>query len=104
MNMILNNIRVAGNVLLHSVRTATFCWALIGIVAAISVIRGMIKKKSDKKQNNNYSLEGMSIGMCFGLLFGTMLEGYIGVGISLGVIIWFVTGMLIPVKKENGDK
>lgn len=46
----------------------------------------------------------MSLGMCFGLLIGTMLENYIGVAISIGMIGGLVIGMLIPRKVENGDK
>ena len=71
---------------------------------AVLIIRGVARKKSGKKQDNNYSLEGMSLGMCFGLLIGTMLENYIGAGISLGMIVGLVIGVLIPKKTENEDK
>ncbi len=47
-------------------------------------------------------MEGMSLGMCFGLLVGTMLENYTGVAISLGMIVGLVIGMLIP-KKTNWE-
>ena len=104
MNAILNFIHVAGNVLLHSIRTATFCWAAAALVVAVLAIRSVTKKKSGKKQENNYCLEGMSLGMCFGLLVGTMLKNYIGVAISLGMIMGLVIGLLIPKKVENGDK
>lgn len=46
MNTILNFIRVAGNVLLHSIRTAPFCWVAAALVVAVLVIRGVTKKKS----------------------------------------------------------
>ena len=101
MNTILNSIHVAGNVLLHSVRTATFCWAAAALVLAVLVIRGVSKKMSGKKQESNYCLEGMSLGMCFGLLVGTMLENHIGVAISIGMIVGLVIGMLIPKRTEN---
>ena len=104
MNAILNFICVAWNVLLHSIRTATFCRVAAGLLVTILVIRGITKKKSAKKEDNNYCLEGMSLGMCFGLLIGTMLEGYIGVAISVGMIVGLVIGMLIPKKAENEDK
>ena len=104
MNSILNFIHVAGNVLLHSIRTATFCWVAVALVVAVLAIRSVAKKKSGKKQENNYCLEGMSLGMCFGLLVGTMLENYIGVAISIGMIVGLVIGMLIPKKVEDGDK
>lgn len=104
MNSILNFIHVAGNVLLHSIRTATFCWVAVALVVAVLAIRSATRKKSGKKQENNYCLEGMSLGMCFGLLVGTMLENYIGVAISIGMIVGLVIGMLIPKKVEDGDK
>lgn len=52
----------------------------------------------------NCGLEGMSLGMRFDLLVGTILENYIGVAISIGMIGGLVIGMLIPRKVENGDK
>ena len=104
MDTILNFTRVVWNVLLHSIRTATFCWVAAALVVAVLAIRSMTRKKSGKKQENNYCLEGMSLGMCFGLLVGTMLENYIGVAISIGIIVGLVIGMLIPRKVENGDK
>jgi NAD/NADP transhydrogenase beta subunit len=104
MNTILNFIHVAGNVLLHSIRTATFCWVAVGLVVVILAIRGVTKKKKGEKQDNNYCLEGMSLGMCFGLLIGTMLGNYIGVAISLGMIVGLAIGMCIPKKTEGGDK
>ena len=100
---ILNSIHVAGNVLLHSMRTATFCWVAVGLVAAVLVIRGLTRKRSGKKQDDSYSLEGMSLGMCFGLLAGTMLGNHMGIVISLGMIIGLVIGMLIPKKVENDE-
>ena len=103
MNTILNSIHVAGNILLHSVRTAAFCWAAAALVVAVLVIRGVTQKKRGKKQESNYCLEGMSLGMCFGLLIGTMLEASIGAAISLGMIAGLVIGMLIPKQAENGD-
>ena len=104
MNSILNYIHVAGNALSHSIRTATFCWVAVALVVAVLVIRGVTKKKRDKKQENNYCLEGMSLGMCFGLLVGTMLQNYIGVAISIGMIVGLVIGMLIPRKIKSRDK
>ena len=104
MNTILNDIHVAGNVLLHSIRTDTFCWAAAALAVAVLVIRGVTQRKRGKKQENNYCLEGMSLGMCFGLLVGIMLGNYIGVAVSIGMIVGLVLGMLIPRKAESGDK
>ena len=104
MDTILNTVHVAGNVLLHSLRTVPFCWVAAGLVIAILIIRDIIKKKSGKKQDTNYVMEGMSLGMCFGLLIGTMLDGYIGVGISIGMIIGLVIGMCISKNQEAREK
>ena len=103
MDTILNFIHVAGNVFLHSIRTATFCWVAVGLVMVFLVIRSVTKKRSGKKQENSYCLEGMSLGMCFGLLVGTMLENYIGIAISIGMIVGLVIGMFIPKKAGNAE-
>ena len=79
MNKIFSFVRTAGNVLLYSLRTATFCRVAVGLVVAILVIRGIIRKNKCKKQDDNYGMEGMSLGMCLGLLIGTMFEVYIGI-------------------------
>ena len=104
MNSILNFIHVAGNALSHSIRTSAFCWAAAALVVAVLVIRGVMRKTRGKKQENNYCLEGMSLGMCFGLLVGAMLENDIGAAISIGMIVGLVIGMLIPKKVESGDQ
>lgn len=61
MNTILNSIHVAGNVLLHSIRTATFCWVAVGLVMVFLVIRSVTKKRSGKKQGTEIN-ETKSIG------------------------------------------
>lgn len=104
MNTILNFIHTAGNALLRSIRTDTFCWMAAGLAIAILVACGVIKKKNGKKQDISYGLEGMSLGMCFGLLGGTMFEGYIGIGISIGMIVGLVIGMRIQKKQEDESR
>lgn len=101
MNTILKAIRVLGSILLHAICTAEFCWAAVALAVTGLVICGVTKKKSGKKRENNYCLEGMSLGMCFGLLIGTMLENYIGAAISLGMVVGLVVGLLIPKNAEN---
>lgn len=44
MNKIFSFVRTAENVLLYSLRTATFCRVAVGLVVAILVIRGIIRK------------------------------------------------------------
>lgn len=50
MNSILNFIHVAGNVLLHSIRTATFCWVAVALVVAVLVIRGVTQKSAARSR------------------------------------------------------
>lgn len=96
MDTILNSIRVAGNVLSHSLRTVPFCWAVVGLAVVFLAIRGVTKRKSGKKRENDSCLEGMCLGMCFGLLIGTMPETCIGAAVSLGMIAGLAVGMLLP--------
>lgn len=44
MDTVLNFIHVAGNVLLHSMRTAAFCWAAVCLAAAVLIIRGLARE------------------------------------------------------------
>ncbi len=41
---VLNFIHVAGNVLLHSMCTAAFCWAAVCLAAAVLIIRGLARE------------------------------------------------------------
>lgn len=104
MNTILEFIRVAGNIILHSIRTALPCWVAVFLVAAILIVRSITTKKKEKKQDGNYSMEGMSLGMCFGLLIGTVLGDNLGIGISLGALIGLAIGLCMPKKQENEEK
>ena len=104
MNAMMNVIHVVGNVLLHSLRTAAFFWVAAGLAAEVLVIRSVTKKKSGKKQDDTYSLEGMSLGMCLGLLIGTMLKSYAGAAIFLGMFAGLVIGTCIPKKAGEEDE
>ena len=44
MDTVLNFIHVAGNVLLHSMRTAAFCWTAVCLAAAVLIIRGLARE------------------------------------------------------------
>ena len=59
MDMILNAILVARNVLMHSIRTAWFCWVAVGLVVSVLIIRGVARKKGGRKQDNNDNMEEM---------------------------------------------
>ena len=38
----------------------------MGLAVAILAVRGAVKIKKGEKQDSNYGLEGMCLGMCFG--------------------------------------
>ena len=56
MNSILNFIHTAGYVLLHSIRTAAFCWAAAALVVAVPVIRGMTRRTRQLKSCTAHQL------------------------------------------------
>ena len=52
---------------------ATSPWAAMGLLVAILVIRGAASTKNAKDETaENYGMDGMSLGMCFGLLISVM--------------------------------
>ena len=104
MNKILNFIFVAKNILFHSFRTAAPCWAAIVLAAAVLIIRFASMKKNEKKQGSNYGMEGMSLGMCFGLLITTALGDHIGIGLSLGALIGLTIGLCVLEKPKHENK
>ena len=77
-------------------------WTALFFATVVLIVRGVIKKKKRTQPNGDYGMEGMCLGMCFGLLTGTMLENYSGIGISLGMLVGLTVGTLIP--KKNGER
>lgn len=62
------------------------------------------KKKNGKRQKNNYAIEGMCLGMCFGMMItGVTFRNSAEIGCSLGMLIGFVAGLCIQKKSENGE-
>ncbi len=99
-----SNIRVAGNMLLHSFRTAAPCWAAIALVAVILIIRALAGKKKGKKQEETYGMEGMCLGMYFGATIGTVFANNTGIGISFGMLIGLAVGMCFHKKPDDTDQ
>ena len=79
-------------------------WIAVGLAVAILAARGVTKKRKGKKQDADYGMEGLSLGMCLGLLIGTMLESYTGIAISLGMLVGLTVGMCIPKRPGDGGK
>lgn len=49
-------------------------WVAAGLAIAIVAARGIAGKKEGKKQETDYSMEGLCLGMCFGTALGTALR------------------------------
>ena len=51
---------------------AALPWICMGLLLAIFFAQSARKKKKkENKKNENYSTEGMALGMCFGIAIGT---------------------------------
>lgn len=59
--------------------------------------------KDNKNKDNTYILEGMVLGMSFGLMLGTMFNYSTGLCLSLGMVIGEAVGCLIE-KKDSKKK
>lgn len=101
---VLNFIRVAANIILHSFRAAAPCWAAICLTAVILIVRFARMKKKGKKQDGNYGAEGISLGMCFGLLFGTTFGDNAAIGIAVGALVGLAIGMCVPRSPKDAEK
>ena len=80
--------------------------AAMGLCAAILIVSGVTGKRKaeiQKNEDGNYSAEGVNLGMCFGLVFGSIFENYVSTALALGMIAGHVIGMFIP-KKTHEEK
>ena len=63
---------------------------------AILVIRGTASTKNAKDGTaENYGMDGMSLGMCFGLLISVMFGDYTCVGLSIGMLVGMAVGLSV---------
>ena len=81
--------------------SAALPWICIGLLLAIFFAKSNRKKKENKKKEN-YSTEGLALGMCFGVAIGTSLGNNTGIGLSLGMLAGLVIGSCI--EKKDGNK
>lgn len=81
--------------------SAALPWICIGLLLAIFFAQNARKKKDDKKKDN-YSTEGLALGMCFGVAISTSVCNNTGIGLTLGMLGGYVIGSLIE-KKENDE-
>ena len=81
--------------------SAALPWLSIGLLLAIFFAQSAKKKNGSKKEN--YSTEGLALGMCFGTAIGTSLGNNTGIGLTLGMLAGFVVGSFFE-KKKNDDE
>ena len=60
------------NDILDFIRSAA-PWVAMGLAVAILAVRGAVKIKKGEKQDSNYGLEGMCLGMLLGLAIGSCI-------------------------------
>ena len=70
--------------------SAALPWICMGLLLAIFFVQNARKKKDNKKKEN-YSTEGMALGMCFGVAIGSNT----GIGLTLGMLAGLVIGSCI---------
>lgn len=73
----------------------------MALIVIIITVRGATRKKNGEDGDNDYALEGMSLGMCLGMLSWTAIGDNIGIGISLGALVGLAIGMCITKKKKE---
>lgn len=77
--------------------------ALPFIILGVCVIIICKCNKNNKNKDNTYILEGMVLGMGFGLMLGTMPNYNTGLCLLLGMVIGEAIGCSIE-KKDNMKK
>ena len=77
-------------------------WVVVILFLAMLIIKKYISKNKEKKAED-YSTEGMSIGMCLGCAIGASNIMNIGIALSLGMLFGLAIGMLIK-NGESGEK
>ena len=71
-------------------------WVAMGLLVAILMIRGTASTKNAKDGTaENYGMDGMSLGMCFGLLISVMFGDYTCVGLSIGMLVGMAVGLSV---------
>ena len=56
---------------------------------------GLAEKKKKQEKKNGYEAMGMSLGRCFGATVGTIFPEYIGVTLSMGMLVGLLVGMCV---------
>ena len=72
---------------------------VVGIALAV-FFTGRAGKKKKQEKESGYEAEGLSLGMCFGAAVGAIFPEYIGVTLSVGMLIGLVVGMCFGKKHK----
>ena len=67
---------------------------VVGIALAV-FFTGRAGKKKKQEKESGYEAERMSLGMCFGAAGGAIFPEYIGVTLSVGMLIGLLVGMYV---------
>ena len=54
-----------------------------------------VNKNAKNEAAENYGMDGMSFGMCFGLLISVMFGDYTCVGLSIGMLMEMAVGLSV---------
>ena len=54
-----------------------------------------VNKNAKNETAGNYGMDGMSLGMCFGLLISVMFGDYTCVGLSIGMLVGMAVGLSV---------
>ena len=67
---------------------------VVGIALAV-FFTGRAGKKKKQEKESGYEAERMSLGMCFGAAVGAIFPEYIGITLSMGMLIGLLVGMCV---------
>lgn len=67
---------------------------VVGIALAV-FFTGRAGKKKKQEKESGYEAERMSLGMCFGAAVGAIFPEYIGVTLSVEMLIGLLVGMYV---------
>ena len=79
-------------------------WVAIGFALGILASRSAANKSGRKKQDDNYAIEGMCIGMSFGTALEAARGRNTGLGSSLGMLLGLAAGMCIPKRPRPSSR
>ena len=80
--------------------SAALPWIAMGLLLAVFFARGF-KAKKDKEKKEDFSSEGMALGMCFGVALSNAAHFDIGLGMMAGMVLGLLVGSGIEKERDN---